>query len=50
MLTEIYIQALLIDEEQADQVWDACIAEKLTDGAAYIAWLFAAALVSRRYH
>ena len=23
MLTEIYIEALLVDEEQADQVWEA---------------------------
>ncbi len=23
MLTEIYIEALLVDEELADQVWDA---------------------------
>jgi len=34
MLTEIYIEALLVDEELADQVWDA---GKLTDGAASIA-------------
>ena len=24
MLTEIYIEALLVDEELADQVWKAC--------------------------
>ncbi len=39
MLTEIYIEALLIDKELADHVWEAWIAEKLTDGAACIAWL-----------
>ncbi len=39
MLTDNYIEALLIDEELADQVWEAWIAENLTDGAAYIAWL-----------
>jgi len=25
MLTEIYIEALLVDEELADQVWEACV-------------------------
>ncbi len=35
MLTEIYIEALLVDEELADQVWKAWIAEKLTDAAMY---------------
>ncbi len=24
MLTELYIQALMVDEELADQVWEAC--------------------------
>ncbi len=47
MLTEIYIEALLVDEELADQVWDA---ENLTDGATCIAWLLVAGLVSRRNH
>ncbi len=50
MLTEIYIEALLVDEVLADQVWEAWIAEKLTDGAAYIAWLLVAGSVSRRNH
>ncbi len=50
MLTEIYIEALLVDKELADQVWDASIAEKLTDGAVCIAWLLIAGLVSRRDH
>jgi len=50
MLAEIYIQALMVDEELADQVWGAWIAEKLTDGAARIAWLLIADLVSRRNH
>jgi len=30
MLTEIYIEALLVDEELADQVWEAWDAENLT--------------------
>ncbi len=50
MLTEIYIEALLVDEELADQIWEAWDAENLTDGAAYIAWLLIAGLVSGRNH
>ena len=46
MLTEIYIEALLVDEGLADQVWVAWIAEKLTDGAACIACRLIAGLVS----
>ncbi len=49
MLTEAYILALLIDEELADQVWEAWDVEKLTDGAACIAWLLTAGLVSDHY-
>ena len=50
MLTQIYIEALLDDEELADQVWEAWDAEKLTDGAACIAWLLIAGLVSCLIH
>ncbi len=50
MLTEIYIEALLVDEELADQVWEVWDVEKLTDGAACIAWLLVAGLVSHRDH
>ena len=46
MFTEIYIEALLVDAGLADRVWEAWIAEKLTDGAACIAWLLIAGLVS----
>ena len=35
MLREIYIEALQIDEELADQVWDA---GKIGDQTACIAW------------
>ncbi len=49
MLTEAYIEALLVDEELADQVWEAWDVEKLTDGAACIAWLLIADLVSDHY-
>ena len=40
MLTEIYIEALLVDAELADQVWEAWNAKKLNDGAACIAWMY----------
>ncbi len=50
MLTEIYIEALLVDADQlADQVWEAWDAGKLTDGAACITWLLIAGLVSDHY-
>ncbi len=49
MLTEIYIEALLVDEKLADQVWEAWEAGKLTDCAACIAWLLIAGLVSDHY-
>ena len=35
MLTEIYIEALLVDEELADQVWDR---REVDDSVAFIAW------------
>ncbi len=38
MLTEIYIEALLVDEELADQVWEAWDAGKIDDLTAFIAW------------
>ncbi len=38
MLTEIYIEALLVDEELADQVWEAWDAEEIDDLIALRAW------------
>ena len=38
MLTELYIQALLVDEELADQVWEAWNAEVVTEEVAAWAW------------
>ncbi len=35
MLTEIYIEALLIDEELADQVWAALMAGEIDDLSAW---------------
>ena len=38
MLTKIHIEALLIDEELADQVWEAWDAGEIDKEAACIAW------------
>jgi hypothetical protein len=35
MLTEIYIEALLVDEELADQAWDK---GEIDDQVAWFAW------------
>ncbi len=42
MLTEIYIEALLVDEDLADQVWEAWNAGEATDETACIAWMLIA--------
>jgi hypothetical protein len=43
MLTEIYIEALLVDEELADQVWKAWfVGETSTETASMMWWLIAA--------
>jgi len=39
MLTEIYIEALLVHEELADQVWEAWNAGETDDQTACIAWM-----------
>ena len=38
MHTEIYIEALLVDEELADQVWEAWDAGEIDDQDACFAW------------
>ena len=38
MLTEIYIEALLVDEGLADQVWEAWDAGEINDLEAWLAW------------
>ena len=38
MLTEIYIEALLVDENLADQVWEAWVAGEADDQVAWLAW------------
>ncbi len=39
MLTDVYIEALLVDKELADQVWEAWIVGELNESSAYAAWL-----------
>ena len=39
MLTEIYIEALLVDEELADQVWGAWDRGEIGDSVAAWAWM-----------
>ena len=42
MLTRLYIEALLVDEELADQVWEAWNKGEIDDQCAVIAWLLIA--------
>ena len=44
MLTEIYIEALLVNEELADQVWKA---GEVSDLTACLAWMLIASVVLR---
>jgi len=38
MLTEIYIEGLLVDEELADQVWEVWFAGEISDFVAAWGW------------
>ena len=38
MLTAIYVEALLVDEDLADQVWELWIAGLIPDDVAALAW------------
>ena len=38
MLAEIYIEALLVDEELADQVWEAWDKGEIDDQTAWLSW------------
>ena len=42
MLAGLYIEALLIDEELADQVWEAWFSGQVDDQTACIAWMLIA--------
>ncbi len=44
MLTQIYIEALLVDEKLADQVWEAWDAGNIDDLSECVAWLWIAGL------
>ena len=46
MLTEIYIEALLVDEELADQVWELWDAGLVDNEMAAWAWLLVAVIIS----
>ena len=48
MLTEIYISALLVDEELADQVWEAWDKGEIDDEIASTAWMMIARKNARR--
>ena len=38
MLTELYVEALLVDEELADQVQATLMAGEIDEATAFIAW------------
>ena len=38
MLTEIYVEASLVDEDLADQVWDVWDKGEIDDQVAWLAW------------
>ena len=38
MLAERYIEALLVDKELADQVWEAWDKEEIDDQVAWLGW------------
>ena len=42
MVSEIYIDALLVDEDLADQVWELWDAGEIGDELAAIAWMLLA--------
>ena len=46
MLTELYIEALLVDEELADQVWEAWYKGEIDDLTACTAWSLVASFMS----
>ena len=39
MLTQTYIEALLADEDAADDVWEAWDKGEIDDVAAWVAWM-----------
>ena len=49
MLTELYIEALLVDEDLADQVWELWNRGVVSDEAASLAWLLLARMPIERF-
>lgn len=47
MFTKFYIEALLVDEDLADQVWELWHEGVITDGLAAMAWCIVAAQCPR---
>jgi len=46
MLTEIYIETLLVDEELADQVWEVWSAGDIDDQVAWFVWWWIVKIVN----
>ena len=46
MLMEIYIEVLLVNEELADQVWEAWDSKLASDECAFLAWILIAGVCS----
>jgi len=46
MLTELYIEALLVDEELADLVWEAWDSGEISDETACMAWILTVGIYS----
>ncbi len=49
MLTRLYIKALLVDEELADQVWETWDKGEIDDINAILAWLAVASVCVRSW-
>ncbi len=49
MLTELYIEALLVDEELADLVWETWDAGEINDLTAWLAWRMVYSLGTQLY-
>ncbi len=48
MLTEIYIEALLVDKDLADQVWEAWDKGEIDGQVASLAWCLIGKLLAQR--
>ena len=50
MFTGIYIEALLVDEDLADQVWEAWDTGEIDDATAFLMWLIVARSLPDKAH